>query len=197
MFPTTVWNGYLWVNKKAYRIGEPERGDMIYTTRQILGLEEDIVSEPDPHYLLQYRGALFPASYGSKKPRYVRRIIGLPGETIKIIDRQVYINGEPYSHMTEVFTRSQIIPANARDFIEHEMDEYEDLLTQNAVLLDNMEEIIIPEGHYFIMGDWRDHSLDSRYFGPVAKEKILGKITHILFARMSSEIGWWEGFIED
>jgi len=196
MFPTVGWDGYFWVDKRAYRKGEPERGDLIVTVRTLIGSKDDFVSEQAPQYLLQYQGSLYPAEYGRLKPRYVRRIIGLPGETIEIIDRKVYINGKQYWDPTVVPGFRDIIPSDAIETYEGELDEIEMLYAKHSVLLDNMKPLTIPEGHYFIMGDKRDGSLDSRYFGPVAKEDILGKITNILFARVRKDIIFGEHIVK-
>ncbi|MDE6357698.1 MAG: signal peptidase I, partial [Eubacteriales bacterium] len=84
---------------------------------------------------------------------YVKRIIGLPGETVEIIDGKVYINGS-----TEPLRD---------DFIPEPMSE------DKA----NFGPYEVPEGHYFMLGDNRNHSEDSRYWKNkfVEKDKILGK----------------------
>lgn len=111
----------------------------------------DIVSIKPFHALIEIRGG--------KKRRLgiTKRIIGLPGESIMIEDRRVYINGailyEPYKFLKN--------PSPISGFSQR----------------DNWEKpIIIPEGHYFVMGDNRDISLDSRSFGCVPCEFIKGKI---------------------
>jgi len=84
---------------------------------------------------------------------YVKRVIGLPGERIKIIDKQVYIDGnsldEPYT-----FYKDNNIQMSYRD---------------------NFPEYKIPENSYFCMGDNRDNSADSRFWGPVPADYIIGK----------------------
>ena len=196
MFPTVGWDGYFWVNKRAYRKGEPERGDLVVTVRTLVGSKDDYVTERDPQYLVQYQGSLFRVGYGSLKPRLVRRIMGLPGETIEIIDRKVYINGEPYWDPTAVPDFRDITPSDAIETYEGELDELELLYMKHYVLLDNMKPLTIPEGHYFVLGDRRGGSLDSRHFGPIAKEDIFGKITHIFFARVRKDIIFNEHIIK-
>lgn len=84
---------------------------------------------------------------------YVKRVIGLPGEKIKIQDKKVFIDGkeldEPYT-----FFKDSNIERSYRD---------------------NFPEFNIPKGHYFCMGDNRDYSYDSRFWGPVPGINIIGK----------------------
>ncbi|GAC1661741.1 MAG: hypothetical protein NVS9B4_14410 [Candidatus Acidiferrum sp.] len=112
-------------------------------------------------------------------PHYVKRLIGLPGDRIKLIDQQLYINGklqdEPYVvHDPTVnydpFNYSfpplhnQMIPLNVVPEWEPEIRKY--------IVGD---ELVVPPGKYFAMGDNRDHSQDSRYWGFVDRDAIMGR----------------------
>lgn len=84
---------------------------------------------------------------------FIKRIIGLPDETLKLADGKIYINGqlldEPY------------LPS--------------ELLTPGETFLKEGNEITIPEGNYFVMGDNRENSSDSREWGFLKKELIIGQ----------------------
>lgn len=84
---------------------------------------------------------------------FIKRIIGLPGENLKLSNGKVYINGqlldEPY------------LPA--------------DLLTPGESFLKSGDEVVIPEGNYFVIGDNRNNSSDSRQWGFLKKELIIGQ----------------------
>jgi signal peptidase I len=105
---------------------------------------------------------------------FVKRVIGVPGDHIKIVDKQVFLNGkaieEPYKvHKTEyddAYRDNFPSPPNVQV--------YEPAL---EMLRDNVEggELVVPEGKFFAMGDNRDLSLDSRYWGFVPRENIIGK----------------------
>jgi signal peptidase I len=87
--------------------------------------------------------------------KYISRIIGLPNEKIEIKDSKVFINDklldEPFEKITDERDRRKDVPA-----------------------------LVIPENEYFMMGDNRPQSLDSRYWKTVKKEEILGKVVEIL-----------------
>ncbi len=112
---------------------------------------------------------------------YVKRAIGLPGDRLRMVNRQVYINGlpleEPYrihqSAATEPY-RDNFPAPPAGPVSERGME----MLLRHVV----DEELVIPEGHYFGLGDNRDDSLDSRYWGLVPRENIIGKPLMVLWS---------------
>ena len=129
MFPTLSNGDNLIVQKISYYFHDPERFDVI-----VFQLEDDPDTEED-----------------ESKTNYIKRVIGLPGETIEIkSDGFVYVNGsklEEDSYGTEIMNRSGI----AKD------------------------PITLKDGEFFVLGDNRNHSRDSRAIGPVRKGQILGK----------------------
>lgn len=94
---------------------------------------------------------------------FIKRLIGLPGDRIAILNKQVFRNGklleEPYIQHTD----NQIIPQR-----------------------DNMPAIVVPKGKYFVLGDNRDESYDSRFWGLVDGKKIKGKALILYWS--------WENF---
>ncbi len=109
---------------------------------------------------------------------YVKRVIGLPGDHIKLIDKQVFINGkamtEPYTiHMDNSLSYRDNFPVGELDYqVDPKM-----AARASEMLRDNVVngELVVPAGSYFAMGDNRDNSLDSRYWGLVPRENIMGK----------------------
>ncbi len=138
-------NDRVLVNKISYRIGDPQRGDVVVFDRT-----------PDTDESLL--GAVLrnlAESIGLKTPEadLIKRVIGLPGETVEIRDSTVLIDGvaidEPY--LSEITRTSR------------------------------MDALTIPEDEYFVMGDNRRRSLDSRSFGTVSRDEIVGKAFVIIW----------------
>jgi signal peptidase I len=87
---------------------------------------------------------------------YIKRVIGLPGDTVRIVAGEVYVNGRPIDE--------PYVPERYRD-------------------VRSMDEFKVPRGEYFVMGDHRSISSDSRDFGPVARNLIYGKAAFVYWPR--------------
>jgi len=144
MEPTLYENHQLVVEKLSYVFSTPQRGDII-----VFVDAEKVSSSITAKFTRLYEDMFAKISGDEGRRRLVKRVVGLPGDTIDIKDGLVYINDvqavEPYL----------VVPTNAKS------------LTYP---------LIVPEGEYFCMGDNRTVSLDSRDFGTVPIEKIEGKI---------------------
>ena len=112
-------------------------------------------------------------------PHYVKRVIGVPGDRIKIVDQQVYVNGrklnEPYVvHDPAAFYDpfGENFPPTSRHFLQGKLR-----LEWREQLLSHVEngELVVPPYKYFAMGDNRDQSWDSRFWGFVARDAIMGR----------------------
>jgi signal peptidase I len=105
---------------------------------------------------------------------YVKRAIGVPGDRIKLVNKQLYRNGvkldEPY-----VYHKTDYIDSYRDNFPGepniHLPEPAQVMLEKNVV----NGEVVVPPDHYFAMGDNRDSSSDSRYWGFVPRENIIGK----------------------
>jgi signal peptidase I len=121
---------------------------------------------------------------------FVKRVVGLPGDHIRLMNRRVFVNGvavnEPYVHyfrphdtFRDEFPRFDVsfVPALSGAW----------LLQMKKLVEDN--QLIVPAGNYFVMGDNRDDSLDSRYWGFVPMENIVGRPLLIYWSVRSPDPG--------
>lgn len=153
MLPTLEVGDFILVNKYAYGLRLPVAGTKI--------LEVD-----DPE-----RGDVIVFRYPDDgTTNYIKRVVGLPGDRIRYQDRQLYINGE------KVDSRfvARLPPAELRR--ETLGDTQHDVfLTLGRTGRSGEGEWLVPDGEYFVMGDNRDNSNDSRYWGTVPDEMVVGK----------------------
>jgi signal peptidase I len=91
---------------------------------------------------------------------YIKRIIGLPGDHIEYKEDTLYINGKPFEEPYLDDYKKQVIDGP---------------LTESFTLEEKTNELTVPDGHLFVMGDNRRFSKDSRHIGTVPMEKVLGK----------------------
>ncbi len=109
---------------------------------------------------------------------YVKRVIGLPGDRIRIIEQQLYLNGSPVTepyvfHDPSAFDPlSDNFPPPPGHFLN--MGLRQEWADQISSYLQNGE-LVVPPGNYFVMGDNRDSSSDSRYWGFVDRRAIIGR----------------------
>lgn len=123
---------------------------------------------------------------------FVKRVIGIPGDRIRLINRRVFVNGvptvEPYAHYSRPNDGGP--DAMFRDDFPRPDREVAGLTpawrTELAKMVDNGQ-LIVPEGNYFVMGDNRDDSLDSRYWGFVPQANIVGRPLVIYWSMRSQE----------
>lgn len=122
MMPTFENNDYLIVDEISYRFREPQRGEVV------------VFKYPQ-----------------NPSTRYIKRIIGLPGETVEIKENRVIISGQV-------------------------LDESSYLSEGNFTQDKGFRKITLMENEYFVLGDNRFHSSDSRLWGPLPREDIIGRV---------------------
>ncbi|HTC43237.1 MAG TPA: signal peptidase I [Candidatus Acidoferrales bacterium] len=113
-------------------------------------------------------------------PHFVKRVIGLPGDRLKIVDQQVYVNGKPMDEPYAVHDPAagygdplnyNFPPVGTQMYLSSLQPEWAHDIPKHI----QGDELVVPPGKYFAMGDNRDHSLDSRYWGFVDRDAIMGR----------------------
>tara|TARA_R110001606_G_scaffold228369_2_gene376363 strand:+ start:211 stop:798 length:588 start_codon:yes stop_codon:yes gene_type:complete len=159
MKPTIVEGDRILVNKLAYdvqvpflyhslkKLNDPQRGDIIVFDSEVAQL------------------------------RLVKRVIGLPGDVVEMVDNQLYING-------------QALQYDMLESYQNQVDEKEDLLgvvhtvrlNREGSRLSSFEPTKVPENFYLALGDNRDNSSDSRVIGFVPRDEIIGRARKVVMS---------------
>lgn len=100
----------------------------------------------------------------------VKRCIGVPGDSVEIVDKMLHINGQEVDDGTYAMRRDPRVFPNRR------------FLSRQTRLRDNFGPFEVPEGEYFFLGDNRDHSYDSRYWGTAPRHYIKGRALFIYWS---------------
>jgi len=149
-------------------------GDFLLANKFIYGMRLPIpftdiklpaISDPEPGDIIIFKYPGDPRqNYAGKGTNYIKRCIAVEGQTVKIINKQVYVDGKPVG-----------LPPHGQIDMEHITPYYKDKFQWGPYNRDNMPEIIVPKDKLFMMGDNRDNSSDSRFWGYVDRRDVLGK----------------------
>lgn len=159
MMPTLIAGDFIAVNKFSYGLRLPVFNIELIPT----GLPE--------------RGEVFVFHY-PKDPSidYIKRVIGLPGDEIRYEAKELFVNGELISKKftdNYLYNMNDFQVANAKEYVETLGSHEYSILIHD--LPDNDYQFTVPAGHYLAMGDNRDNSSDSRVWGFVPEEYLVGK----------------------
>jgi signal peptidase I len=177
MKPTILEGDRVFINKLAYDLKVP------FTTWHLAEWSSpqrgDIVVCYSPH----------------DGTRLVKRVTGLPGDVIELQNERLVINGCPVEYAPLSSEISGRLPEAERQgslFATEQLPArpHAVMATPRLPAKRTFGPVQVPEGHYFIMGDNRDNSFDSRYFGVVKRTQILGKATAVAFS-LDRKNWWW------
>lgn len=159
MLPTLHVGDFILVNKFAYGIRLP-----------VLNAKVIDIDEPKRGDVVVFR---YP-----KNPEvdYIKRLVGLPGDKVGYFNKTIYINGEAVAQESKQKSASLLglVPDNSELYMETlGQHSHEILLDPSRRLVEG--EMVVPAGEYFVMGDNRDNSNDSRFWGTVPEANFVGK----------------------
>jgi signal peptidase I len=186
MLPTLLIGDHLFVNKFVYGIKVP------FTDWRLPGFREPQRGDVVVFEVARDRyGGIFPADLRPELPgdRFVKRIVGIPGDTVEVRGSELWINGErvPWEQ-----TRETMLDDEGRELVIG----HETLGTRSHSILDDPARIgperspvTLDPGRYFLMGDNRDHSNDSRLWGNVRLADMKGP-AFILYWSWAWDGGW-------
>lgn len=160
-------------------------GDHLFVNRYIYGPTDGPLAgvlpsrEPERGDIVIFRSKETPET------DLVKRLIGLPGDRIEIVKKDLFVNGE------RVDDSSYTQHVDPRTFPDR------DFVSNDARRRDNLKPLVVPEGEYFFLGDNRDESYDSRFWGTVPRHYIKGRALMIYWSNGGpTPDGEWPGFKE-
>lgn len=172
MMPTLLQGDFIFVKKYSYGLrlpvletkffetGEPERGDVV------------VFRLPDDPGI-----------------NYIKRVVGLPGDRLRITGQQLVVNGEPVP--LERDAENPVFDGMAR-FVETLDEREHSILVRSPGMILREEEFVVADGEYFMMGDNRDNSQDSRYIGAIPERYLVGEAVRIWMHMDGLEIPRWD-----
>jgi signal peptidase I len=160
MKPTILEGDRIWVNKTAYDIQLPFTSVSLYQH-----------SHPA-------RGDIVVFESQQSDKRLVKRVVGIPGDRVKMVNNRLTINGQPLSYQTDRESATEVDKTENLLGVEHRVR-----LRKGAVsALANFNAVNVPENYYLVLGDNRDNSADSRVIGFVPRKEIIGRSGHVVLS---------------
>ena len=161
MIPTLEVGDFILVNKYSYGLRLPVTGTKVLS-----------IGEPDRGDVMVFKQP------GKENINFIKRVIGLPGDVVRYMGKRLTVNGQ---EVPEEFV-AQLSDSRSIYRLYNEGDEGKHYQVRKELTSNDFRaegEWVVPEGMYFVMGDNRDRSNDSRYWGFVPEENIVGKAVYI------------------
>ncbi|MDB6018396.1 MAG: signal peptidase [Pedosphaera sp.] len=169
MKPTIIEGDRVFVNKLAYDLKVP------FTTWHLAQWDNP------------KRGEIVVFFSPADDTRLVKRVIGLPGDRIELANNQLFVNGQPAKYEPLASKTINEIPLTEQPTHEFASELLADhphpvMVTPALSATRTFGPIIVPADQYFMMGDNRDNSFDSRYYGCVARNRIVGRASTVVMS---------------
>ena len=155
-------------------------GDRIVVDRRAFALRVPFTTVELARWQKPKRGEIVVLQSPEDGKRLVKRVVGIPGDRIQLVGDRLVVNGEPLVYrpapaalgeqLAEKDRIGAIVAEEKLDGAWHPV-----MIRPDRPAVRNFGPVVVPEGRYFLMGDNRDESYDSRFFGTVAEDRILGR----------------------
>lgn len=166
-------------------------GDHLFVNKFIFGKPTPVLGSLLPTREIKRGDIIVFKLPENAKVNYVKRVIGLPGETVQVKGRRVFINGKelpeeralvrgigsPDPELTVVKVEPK--PEDAWYRVYYDVDRSDEFEINHRAIYGVNEPVTVPDGKYFVMGDSRDNSEDSRYWGFVPRENIFARALYV------------------
>jgi signal peptidase I len=147
-------------------------GDRIFVNKLAYGLKIPFTTIHLARWNTPQRGEIVVFFSPEDGVRMVKRVVGVPGDVIWMVDNHLFINGEPLSYTAD---HGRVMEQLGRS--RHEV---QGLPQVNAMR--DFGPFKVPQGQYFMMGDNRDNSRDSRYYGTIPADLIVGRSSRVILS---------------
>ena len=173
MIPTILAGDRVFINKLSYGLKLP------YTTWHIL------------RWQTPQRGDIVVFYSPKDGKRLIKRMVAVPGDEIALYRNQVFLNGKPlkYEMVSEAIPKNKSRFLNSKQYhLIENLDgvRHSVIFTSTRSPLDSFDPVIVPPNKVFVMGDNRNNSTDSRVFGFIDIDQVVGRATHIALSRDGS-----------
>ncbi|HBO5516270.1 TPA: signal peptidase I [Pseudomonas aeruginosa] len=159
-----------------------QEGDFIFVNKLAYGARIPFTDIPLLSGKPPVRGDVVVFIKAADDTRMVKRLIGVPGDTVQLKDNVLWLNGTPAQYFLIESTGDKFIVREQIDALDHDMQ----MLVRAKSTKASTDPMVVPAGKYLVMGDNRDNSFDSRFFGFVDQANLVGR-AEVILASFSPE----------
>ena len=189
MYPTLVVGDYLFVSKYSYGF-----------SRHSFPLSIPVVPKRIFYSSPKRGDVVVFKTPTDNKTDYIKRLIGLPGDSIKMVENEIFLNGkkierkkindeiysDTFDRQSKVSRYMEILPSG-KSYEVFEMNNDVSIYDTN-----NFKELTVPRDQFYVIGDNRDNSQDSRFIGGIPKDNLVGQGALVFLSFDSKKGRWWK-----
>ena len=189
MYPTLVVGDYLFVSKYSYGF-----------SRHSFPLSAPVLPKRILYSSPKRGDVIVFKTPTDNKTDYIKRLIGLPGDTIKMVENEIFLNGKKIERKKlndEIYSDTFNRQSRVTRYMETlpSGKNYEVFEMNNDVTIydtNNFRELVVPDNQFYVIGDNRDNSQDSRFIGGIPKENLVGQGALVFLSFDPKKGRWWK-----